>query len=145
MRRFLSLVFLPVMSLSVLSLPAWAVDPPATGTPPAHAARQTWQQHFTQANLAHDGHLTLEEAKGGYADVARHFDDIDVGHRGYVTQDDIQAWRAARRAAHRLTKPSEDKPVPRSAVQHVYPTVRTIAVADKHTVSASAGSVAVVK
>ena len=30
----------------------------------------TWEQHFAQANLARDGHLTLAEAKGGYADVA---------------------------------------------------------------------------
>jgi hypothetical protein len=62
-------------------------------------ARATWEQHFTQADLAHDGHLTLEEAKGGFPLVAKHFDDIDVDHEGYVTTNDIRAWRVMRKAA----------------------------------------------
>jgi len=98
-----------------MSLPAWAADPPKPD--PAHPARMTWEQHFTRANLAHDGHLTLEEAKSGYALVAKHFDDIDADHKGYVTENDIRAWRVMRKAGHRLTQPPEDPLKPRHAMQ----------------------------
>lgn len=132
--------FLGLLLLSALSLPAFAEDPPKAEAPSQHHARMTWEQHFVQANLAHDGHLTLEEAKGGYADVARRFDDIDADHKGYVTQNDIQAWRVKRKAAHRVTKPAEDKPRPGSAVQRVEPDFRAIKVSGKAIVPASTGS-----
>ncbi len=83
-----------------------------------------WEQHFNQANTAHDGHLTAEEAKAGYPLVAKHFDDIDVEHKGYVTANDIRAWQIMRKAARRLSRPPEDKLRPRSAVQHDYPEMR---------------------
>lgn len=112
MRRFLGLLLLPI-----LSLPALAADPPATDTPVHHPARVSWEQRFVQANLAHDGHLTKDEAKGGYALVAKHFDDIDVDHKGYVTENDIRAWRVMRKAAHRLTQPPADRPKPQNTMQ----------------------------
>ena len=132
MRRFLSPL---VLSLSILSGSAWAADAPKSDAVPTHAARKTWQQHFTDANLAHNGHLTLEEAQGGYADVSKHFEDIDADHKGYVTENDIRAWRAMRKAAHRLMKQPEDKLRPRSAVQRTYPNFRTIPVAGKRTLA----------
>jgi hypothetical protein len=148
MCRFLSLLLLPVLSLPVWIVPAWAADEPtacvapAHAHPSAHAERQTWQQHFTGANVAHDGHLTPEEAKAGYPDLAKHFEDIDVDHKGYVTETDVRDWRLMRRTAHRLSKPSEDRLIPRSAVHHVYPDFKTVPVARRQTVAASAGSVA---
>jgi hypothetical protein len=145
MRRFVSFLLLPALSLPALSSPvwtspAWAADPPKPAAAPAHAARQTWQQHFTQANLAHDGHLTLEEARGGYADVGRHFEDIDADHKGYVTENDIRAWRVMRKAAHRLAKPPEEKLRPRTAVHRADPDFRTIMVSGKQSISAATGS-----
>ena len=137
MRRFPSLLLLPVLIWPVATLPARAADPPKACTTPAHPARQTWQQHFSAANVAHDGHLTQEEAKAGYPDVAKHFDDIDVDHKGYLTENDIRAWRVMRKAAQRLGKPPEDKLRPRSAVQRTYPEVRTITVAGRQTSAAS--------
>jgi hypothetical protein len=116
MRRLLGLLILPV-----LALPALAENPPESGASASHAARQTWQQHFAQANAAHDGHLTSEQAKGGFAAVAKHFDDIDVDHKGYVTENDVRAWRLMRKAAHRLTKPQEDKLPPHAAFQRGRP------------------------
>jgi hypothetical protein len=81
-------------------------------TAPAHQARLTWQAHFAQANLAHDGHLTAAEAKDGFPLVARHFDDIDVDHKGYVTENDVRAWRVMRKTARRLTHtPDRLKPL----------------------------------
>jgi hypothetical protein len=102
--------FLGFLLLSALSLPAFAKDAPKADGPSQHQARMTWEQHFAQANVAHDGHLTLEEAKGGYALVAKHFDEIDADHKGYVTEDNIRAWQVKRKAAHRVTKPAGDKP-----------------------------------
>lgn len=78
------------------------VTPAVAADPPDHKERITWQEHFARANLAHDGHLTLAEAKGGYVTIARHFDEIDSSHKGYITEDDVKTWRAARRAAHRI-------------------------------------------
>ncbi len=137
MRRFLSLFILLASGLPALSLPVLAADPPAACAPPPHAARQTWEGHFTGANLSHDGHLTLEEAKGGYGAIAKHFDDIDVEHKGYVTENDIRAWRVMQKAAHRLGKPPEDKLRPRSAVQITYPGRQTVAVARTQTMATS--------
>ena len=98
MRRILPLLIIPL-----LIGPALAEEPAKTD---GHPARMTWEQHFTQADLAHDGHLTLEEAKGGFPLVAKHFDDIDVDHKGYVTTNDIRAWRVMRKAARRLGTPA---------------------------------------
>ncbi len=135
MRRFLCL-FLPLLvSLPVLDPPARAADAPATDPAAAtHSVRQTWEHRFAGANLAHDGHLTRAEAKGGYATIARHFDDIDVDRKGYVTENDIRAWRVMRKAAHRLGKPSaDDTSRPRSAVQRTYPALHTIMATDTRT------------
>ncbi len=117
MYRNLRFLFLPAMALGCS---AWAQDAPKPDTKPPHAARQTWEQHFNTANLAHDGHLTLDEAKGGYGAIAKHFQDIDVDGKGYVTANDIRAWHAMRKMAHRLTQPSPppDPLRPRNAMQH---------------------------
>jgi hypothetical protein len=148
MCRFQMSLLLPVLGLAVTTVPlfqapAWAADQPKACAAPARAVRQTWQQHFQAADLAHDGHLTLEEAKGGYPDAAKHFDDIDVDHKGYLTENDLRAWQVMRKAAHRLSKPPEDKLRPRSAVQRVYPDFRTITAAGKPTPTRSTGSASV--
>jgi hypothetical protein len=103
--------------LPLLITTAWAQEPPKAEASGPHHVRQTWQQHFARANLAHDGHLTLEEAKGGYAMVAEHFGDIDAGHKGYVTENDVQAWRIMRRASHRPAAPAHDTASPQHALQ----------------------------
>jgi hypothetical protein len=135
-----------LLSLSFVAAPAFAEDPAAAPVPasaavpsdvpqaaaaapaaaaeaaskPAPAAsnhkRPTAEEHFAQANLAHDGHLTLEEAKGGYRSIVRHFQDIDIDHKGYVTLDDIKAWRAVQRAA-RDARQTDNPLRPRSAFQ----------------------------
>ena len=68
-------------SLFVLScgaLPALAEDAPKK---PAHP-KITWEQHFATANTAHDGHLTIEQARTGYQSLFKHFAEIDVGGNG---------------------------------------------------------------
>jgi hypothetical protein len=123
MRRSFSLLLLPALLGPTLVGPAFAEDPPKAE---AHHARQTWEQHFVQANLTHDGHLTQAEAKGGFAVVSKHFDDIDADHKGYVTENDIRAWRAMRKAAHRLAHPPADKLKPQHAF-HLQPPAEPLA------------------
>jgi hypothetical protein len=106
MRPLFALLFLPMLA-----------SPLRAQEPASQPARQTWEQHFTQADLAHDGHLTQEEAKGGYALVAKHFDEIDTDHKGYVTTDDIKAWRIARKVARHQPKPPSDPAKPLHARQ----------------------------
>ena len=123
MRRFFSLLLLP----SLVGVAA-AQEPTKTETPPvtteAHHPRQTWEQKFSDANLAHDGHLTREEAGSHFALVARHFDDIDVDQKGYVTKEDVRAWRIMRKAARKLAHPPADKLKPLHAFQRHLPDQR---------------------
>ena len=127
MRSLLASLLLLVLTLSVWvnsGVPAGAATPPSSkpassDAAPARHSRQTWEQHFVQANAAHDGHLTPEEARDGFPLVARHFEDIDADHKGYVTQNDLRAWRIMKKAAHRLAHPPDDKLKPRNAMQLV--------------------------
>jgi hypothetical protein len=101
------------MLLSALTVPVLAAGRPKSTE---HHARMTWEKHFTQANLSHNGHLTLHEATTGYPQIAKHFDAIDANHKGYVTEDDIKAWRAARKASHKRS-PAAEPVKPINAVQ----------------------------
>jgi hypothetical protein len=129
MRLLLSLLLLPVLfgpaaaddappvpQAQAAPAPA-APEPPASEPPKASHSRLTWQQHFAQANLAHDGHLTRDEATAGFPMIAKHFDDIDADHKGYVTENDIQSWRKMRSAARRLARRPADKLKPVHAFQ----------------------------
>ncbi len=125
------LLVLAMLHLAVV--PALAQEPPAAaepttaGPPAAHSARQTLEQQLYHANATHNGHLTLEEAKLGFKAVARHFADIDVDHKGYVTENDIRAWRIMRKAARRLAQPADDKLKPGHAYQRTHPDARPVA------------------
>lgn len=120
---------LPILLLSLLlgfqaqgqPAPQAAASPQAENpaSPPAATTRHrmSWQQRFAQANTTHDGHLTIEQAKAGYATVARHFSQIDHGNKGYVTQDDIAAWHKAQRTArHHPPGSADDALRPRPAL-----------------------------
>lgn len=127
MRMLPLLVVLPLCAVPAL---AQTAAPPATtmtqaaqsaaatpaATAPAAHRRGGWEQHFAAANTSHDGHLTLEQAKGGYITVARHFDAIDAGHKGYVTTDDIRAWHKAQRDARHGNATRSDRLRPRPAM-----------------------------
>ncbi len=68
------------------------------------------EQHFEQANVTHDGHLTLEQAKTGYKSIARHFAAIDQDKKGYVTVDDIRAYNKTQRALHHQSASTHHTP-----------------------------------
>jgi hypothetical protein len=109
----------PLAVLALLAAPAYAqtAPPPAASesapAPPAASPvaaapaphhRLTMDERFTKANITHDGHLTLEQAKAGYPTLVRHFTDIDAAKNGYVTEDGIRAWQKAERAKRHATQ-----------------------------------------
>jgi hypothetical protein len=132
MRLLPVLLCLPLLALQAHAQPAAAqqtaaapatatMAAPAPAVPGADATvhhRMTWQQHFAQANLAHDGHLTLQEASGGYPTVARHFKEIDADKKGYVTEEDIGNWHKLQRAMRHANQNRTDGGLrPRPAFQ----------------------------
>jgi hypothetical protein len=118
---FAALIALPSLALPALAETAPTAAPPAPRPThaPAHApahARVTWQQHFAQANTAHDGHLTLPEARAGYATLSKHFADIDTGGKGFVTVEEVNAWHKLQRAQHQTAPVNNLRP--RAALYH---------------------------
>jgi opacity protein-like surface antigen len=94
-----------LVAMPCLMSAAYAEDAPDSppATPHTHRTghhRVTWQQKFAAANVAHNGHLTADEAKAGYKSVFTHFAEIDVGNHGYVTLEDIKAWHKQKHAGH---------------------------------------------
>ncbi|WP_206952476.1 EF-hand domain-containing protein [Trinickia acidisoli] len=71
---------------------------PATAMPPASGAArlerglQTLRDRFASANTTHDGKLTRQQAAAGMPMVARHFDEIDTQHAGFLTLAQIEAY-----------------------------------------------------
>ena len=55
------------------------------------------ERRFKAANKSGDGKLTKDEAEAGMPRVAKHFDEIDADHKGYVTLDQIKAAAARMR------------------------------------------------
>lgn len=107
--RLVLAALLAMLATSVHAQPA----PPSTGTtvatptPPRRAQhRQSLQQRFDEANITHDGKLTLDQAKAArLTRVATNFDAIDTGRRGFVTMDDIHTYNRAQRAARKPKAP----------------------------------------
>lgn len=89
------------------------MSPPETATP-GRAPAEALKDRFAKANATGDGRLTPEQATSGMPMVARNFAAIDAGKKGYVTLEDIQAYRqehprkrpvgAARKARRRAAK-----------------------------------------
>ena len=94
------------------STPAAGASSAAPSSAPATTStrtRRSMDERFAAANTTHDGKLTLEQARvGRLRAVARDFDQIDTGKRGYVTLEEIKAHQSAQRAARRAAR--EQKP-----------------------------------
>lgn len=54
------------------------------------------QTRFANANTTRDGKLTRAQAQAGMPMVARHFDEMDAHHAGYLTLPQIEAFMAQR-------------------------------------------------
>ena len=88
----------PVMSSNALPQPAYP-----DRIQVRHASGGV-EAHFASANTTHDGHLTRQQAElGDWPRVARHFDEIDTDHKGWITAEQIHAFN---RSHHKHRKDS---------------------------------------
>ncbi len=84
----------PALAPPAAPSPPDAPPPPAGEPPPAGSMMGIMQQKFAAANTSHDGHLTLAQAQTAQLPlVVKNFGAIDTANRGYVTFNDIKAWR----------------------------------------------------
>lgn len=101
MSRFQLLMRAGLLACGFATSPAVAqvVGPDQSNPPPGftaqpHARADRFIEHFRAANTSGDGRLTLAQAAAGNLPmIVRHFDAIDAQHKGYVTLQDIQAYR----------------------------------------------------
>jgi hypothetical protein len=117
MRFVVMLPLLSALALPAVTSAALADEPPKIEAPSAHHKRMTWQQRFANANVAGDGHLTLDEAKDGFPLVAKHFTNIDIDGKGFVTETDLRTWYAMRKVARGLRALPGDPMRPRNAAE----------------------------
>jgi hypothetical protein len=80
-----------VLVLCIVSATASAQGalPPGETTRGERALQQL-QARFASANTTRDGKLTREQAAAGMPTIAKHFDEIDTQHVGYVTLPQIE-------------------------------------------------------
>jgi hypothetical protein len=91
-----------LLLVPLFAAPAFAQS--ATAKTTEHHARMNAEEHFASANTTHDGKLTQAQAVAGYKSIGKAFSEIDANHHGYVTMEDIKAWRAAKKAARLAAK-----------------------------------------
>ena len=84
------------------------------GLPPGQGGvRMNARQRFEMANVTHDGRLTRDQAQQArWMGVARHFDDIDLDRKGYITLQDLREWSRARRASRQQGQAAPPTPQP---------------------------------
>lgn len=98
---FVSLA-LPGLAFAQAEPPAMApgASPPGAMAESGHGPdirMQKLQARFNAANTTHDGHLTFQQAQAADMKmVVRHFSEIDTRNRGFITFNDIEAWRLDR-------------------------------------------------
>ena len=109
MPRFHVLLFVGLLASAIAATAAYAqISSPAPyqPTPSQDAAPRAHRflDRFTAANSSHDGRLTLQQAQAANMPwVTRNFAAIDAQKKGYVTVQDIRAYRQQQRAARSVT------------------------------------------
>lgn len=115
MKRLSPLILVGVLAGGVITVPAVAqmAGPPVVtpGSPaPGGGAGQRFRERFMAANTTHDGKLTLAQAQAAnLTPVIRHFAEVDVQHKGYITLQDIRAYRQRMRATQGAAQPGVDQ------------------------------------
>lgn len=85
--------------------------PSSDGAPPPASRSHPFIEDFRAANTTHDGRLTLQQAQAAAGTVphmtavVRHFAEVDVQHKGFITIQDIRAYMQRRRAARAAAEP----------------------------------------
>ncbi|HET7033753.1 MAG TPA: EF-hand domain-containing protein [Casimicrobiaceae bacterium] len=76
-----------------------SLTPPPSGAALRAAVERKLRQAFDEADVAHTGSLTRDQARtSGLGFVARHFDEIDRQRRGAVRFDDVKRYMVERGA-----------------------------------------------
>jgi hypothetical protein len=89
-----------MLACGLAAIPAAAQSLVSPPQPAQTIPAQRFLDRFNAANTTHDGRLTLEQAQAAQMPrLVRHFDEIDAQHKGYVTLQDIRAWRHQVRAS----------------------------------------------
>jgi hypothetical protein len=101
------------LATAAFAQPSQDQPPPGYGGPPPGAmsgppggamsgpggAPHGARGRFEAANVTHDGRLTLQQAQAaGWHAVAKHFGEIDRDNKGYITMQDLHAWKSERHA-----------------------------------------------
>lgn len=102
---------LPNIALAQAAGPAVAqpARPQATTLAQVDKAKARLKKRFDAANITHDGHLTLDQARAAnWKPVVNGFAKIDIDGKGYITLDELAAARARQQAqrAARAPKPA---------------------------------------
>jgi hypothetical protein len=95
MKRMITVLVLCIVSAAAS---AQGALPPGE-TPRGERAMQQLQARFASANMTGDGKLTRQQAAAAMPMVAKHFDEIDTQHVGYVTLPQIEALMEQRAMA----------------------------------------------
>jgi hypothetical protein len=111
----LSKLVVPLLASLTVSLAAetvWAQSPsPSDVSPTTAPAHAKFRDKFEAANTTHDGRLTLEQARSGRMPmVVKNFAAIDADHKGYITLEDIRAFRKARHSPDGSQPPAPAAP-----------------------------------
>jgi hypothetical protein len=97
------LVAAPVAAQTVSPAP---LQPPTSQDVPQRPHR--FLDRFNAANTSHDGRLTLQQAQAAHMPwVERHFAEIDTQQKGYITVQDVRAYRQQIRASRPDASPSQ--------------------------------------
>jgi hypothetical protein len=100
----------PVMAQSVG--PDQSAPPPGFSEQPqagAGGGAGRFIERFRAANTTGDGHLTLAQAEAARMPmIVRNFAAIDAQHKGFVTLEDLRAWRQQMRAERASGNGSRD-------------------------------------
>jgi hypothetical protein len=85
--------------------------PPPPAQPGMAPQGGTFAMKFRDANVTHDGRLTLQQAQDAHMGaIVKHFAAIDRDNKGYVTLQDIHAWHHESQAARMGQAPGSPYP-----------------------------------
>ncbi|RDU97257.1 EF-hand domain-containing protein [Trinickia dinghuensis] len=100
MKRMLITVAIFAFSTGAMAQVVIPATPSASSAARLERGLQTLHERFARANITHDGKLTRQQASAGMPMVARHFNEIDTRHAGFVTLAQIEAYFGKRAMSH---------------------------------------------
>ncbi len=112
MRRILLLAALLACG-PALAQPAPDQPPPPPSGQPGPLPTNRHPHRFEEANITHDGKLTLDQAQANHwHPIVKNFGAIDRDHKGYITKQDLKEWRQERRAERAAAKAGQPPAAP---------------------------------